>query len=251
MNDYWYSDSRPVYPSWVGYGRRPAGVLVRLLVFAVVVIGVVGAVFWVGPHSFAGGGSDFADGSRPVPSSVPVPSSSSVPVPESDASVYLSTTSSGVPIRWSCDADIHVDLVGSAPEGAEQLLQEAVATLSGLSGLRLSATAGDENLITVRYQSTLPEKESPTAIGLGGPSSLSGGQIIHGAVWLKNTSPQNAPGNPYARQVLIHELMHALGIKHAPEGSMEIMAPVVPPGAPLDPGGYDIAALKAAGCPRG
>ncbi|MDD0858249.1 hypothetical protein NHF46_11680 [Arthrobacter alpinus] len=162
----------------------------------------------------------------------------------------MSTTSSGVPIRWSCEVDIHVGLAGSAPEGAEELLQEAVATLSGLSGLRLSATAGDENLITVRYQPTLPEKESSDAIGLGSSTASSDGQIIHGAVWLKTTSPQNAPGSPYARQVLIHELMHALGIKHAPAGSTEIMAPAVSPGLPLEPGAYDIASLKTAGCPR-
>lgn len=254
MKDPWYSDTRPGNPPWAGHSSQP-GHSSRTArktagsVLAAVVIGAVAAVLWTGVHPLQAGAQNPASAAA-APPQAPPPAA----VPAADAQTYLQTTPTGTPIHWPCGTEIHVKLLGPAPAGAEQLLHDAVATLAGLSGLRLNTgttTAGDENSINVRYQPTLPGNEAADVVGLGGATwSSPSGRITHGDVWIKNTSPDNTPGTPYAREVMLHELMHALGIKHAPDGSTEIMAPVLPPGPPLEPGPRDKASLNAAGCPH-
>lgn len=157
-----------------------------------------------------------------------------------------------VAVLW---AGVHPLQAGAQhPAEAAAAPTHAPVPAADLSGLHLNTatdTAGDENSISVHYQPTLPGNEAADVVGLGGATwSSPSGRITHGDVWIKNTSPDNTPGTPYAREIMLHELMHALGIKHAPDGSAEIMAPALPPGPPLEPGPRDKASLNAAGCPH-
>lgn len=192
-----------------------------------------------------------------IPSTSPVPSlpvhvTSPALTPETRSLLY--STSSGQTIRWSCAAPITVALAGPAPDGADAELTNAVVTLAQLSGLPLHVKTGTTPnapaTITVEYVPDLPAKytSQPDAVGLGGTTPYPSGDIHHGNVWIKSTSPRNIPGIPSARIVMLHELMHAIGIKHAPEGATEIMAPRLTSTTPSDPGPSDRVALKAAGC---
>lgn len=217
-------------------------------------LGIVAAVIWSGTQISTFGTPDSG------PNAAPDTRVDVQDAPQSSNStkknILLRTTRMGLPVRWLCDTDIAVRLLGVSPPGAEQLVEDSVATISQLSGLRLSmssnplTTKNQTNNITIQYLSKLPGKHSPTAVGLGGVQWLPSGRITRGKIWIKSSSPTNTPGSPHARQVMLHELMHSIGIMHAPEDALEVMAPEIPPGPPLEPGPQDIAALKAAGCSR-
>lgn len=249
------SYSLPLHPT-PGPARKTPAFL--LLLTGLTAAALAAAVLWAAPRTTTNPTAT----ATTAPATATATNAATAPAAAvgQDGTALLKTTASGTPIHWTCDTDIHVQLLGPAPDGAQELIDKALTTLNGLSGLHLhttpstptsaSAQAPEEtNSITIRYQPTLQTQETD-AIGLGGATWNNAGQIIHGDVWIKNTSPDNTPSNPYAREVMLHELMHALGIQHAPAGSTEIMAPAIPPGPPIEPGPRDKASLKAAGCPH-
>ncbi len=166
-------------------------------------------------------------------------------------------------LRWSCDEEIPVQLVGPAPEGAEPALTSVVAELAAISGLDLVVPlaepmwSDDEwrvGEILVRFVNP-DERQAPgmafsdkSAIGRGGPIS-SGHTISAGNLAIRTDEPyfsSTDPTTPLGQAVLLHELGHTIGAGHShdDEGVM------TPTGADtsLSPG--DKYVFRLLGCPQ-
>jgi len=166
-------------------------------------------------------------------------------------------------LRWSCDEEISVRLIGPAPAGAEQALTTVVEELAALSGLDLvvppaepgwSDDAWRRGAILVRYVNP-DERQAPgiafddeSAIGRGGPIS-SGHTITAGNLAIRTDAPffdNTDPTTPVGQAVLLHELGHTIGAGHShdDEGVM------TPSGADTSPSAGDKYVFRLLGCPR-
>lgn len=134
---------------------------------------------------------------------------------------------------WALDRHLSVRLVGPTPEGADRLLQRVIAQVSAASSLPLRYAAPldfpapqDEGSITVSYVDDLRTDgtaEVANALGVGGARSVNG-HLVAGTVTLLRC-PDNEPTTPSAHHVMLHELLHALGLGHCAPGLPEVMCP--------------------------
>jgi hypothetical protein len=155
--------------------------------------------------------------------------------------------------HWPCGHDIPVWSFG-APPGSEADLVWAVETLASVSGvpLRYAGPGAQEDregrgAITVNYGDH-PMFEDPEVAGVGGPAIWPEGLILQGSVTLRPDQVSPVAGDPWARALTMHELMHAMGVDHAARHRREIMAE----GPGSDPqmllGHGDLFALHLVGC---
>lgn len=166
-------------------------------------------------------------------------------------------------LHWSCDDEIRVQLVGPAPDGAEQALESVVAELTSLSGLDLVVPPTEpkwsddewrDGDILVRYVNP-DERQVPgiafndeSAIGRGGPIS-SGHTITAGHLAIRIDEPyfnSTDPTTALGQAVLLHELGHTIGAGHShdDEGVM------TPSGADTHLSAGDKYVFRLLGCPQ-
>lgn len=149
----------------------------------------------------------------------------------------------GVPVRWRCDHEIPVRLVGPAPDAAGRLLKQVVRQVIRASGLPLVYAAHNlawsdsvflEGELTVRYvdpdvrQAPGLAFQDDDAVGRGGPTWGNDGVITAGHVAIRTDEPftgDTSPASSYGRSVLLHELIHAVGGDHAADDTGSVMAP--------------------------
>ena len=153
------------------------------------------------------------------------------------------------PPVWKLTAPLRLVLAGPCPEGAGKVLREAVDIVRPelVVPLEIAAPRADESPtggaapgeIVIRYAVEAPAREGH----LGHGSSASVGDFhISGEVSLLDV-PQNAPHSTSALSVMLHELMHALGVGHCADGLDEVMTPTSRDRRALGRG--DRAALRA------
>jgi len=169
-------------------------------------------------------------------------------------------TVEGAPPHWTCSRDIAVVLVGTVPAGAEEALREVVDSLASASRLDMHVETAESAMpargsIAVYYA---PEGVAPAsfsvedpAVGRGGPryftAGAAAGVIEQGEVVIRDDVPGLEPTTNAGKQVLAHEVMHALGSGHSADGLPEVMTPRVSgqwPGL----GRGDQVALQVVGC---
>lgn len=173
-----------------------------------------------------------------------------------DLDYAVMTTESGHIAHWPCGREIPVSTIGSPP-GVIGDIVWAVDVLAWTSGLPLRyvgpAVEHDrraEGTISVTFGHHPDFDLSPTIAGVGGPSVMwADGRISEGAVTLRPEKMNPYGGDPGTRAVILHELMHAIGVTHAAHGRPEVMAPETAP-LPQTLLGYgDRFALHVVGCP--
>lgn len=167
------------------------------------------------------------------------------------------TTDSGYIGHWPCGHEIPVWTYGSPPGNAGDVAW-AVETLAWESGLPLRyAGPGPEHdresegAITVTFGHHPDFDLATTIAGIGGPTALwANGLISGGAVTLRPEMMDPYGGDPGTRTVILHELMHAVGVNHAADHRAEVMAPQTAPEPQTILGYGDQYALHLVGCPR-
>lgn len=217
--------------------RLPRGLVIggiALLVIAVIAAAIV--VTAVGAHAAAP--------TSPAASS----SRASASLVEGRDYSYLEKTDAR-PDRWSCDTPIDVGLAAGAPSGASAAVRTAVERIAALSGLPLRYGTPAAPQISVAYvpTSTVQRLGGGDAVGVAQTRADASGTYQHAAVDIAADAAVNVPGSATAGLVLLHELMHAVGLGHA-TATDEVMAPVLDAHAAPDLGRGDIAALQSVGC---
>lgn len=145
---------------------------------------------------------------------------------------YLATTDDGGPITWACGAVIEVEVnPQGAPEGYAELVASAVATVNEASGFTFEIV-GETDDRTFFERRTGPvllgwadEAEVPdlagSVAGLGGSSYLTGpgGAVaVSGTVVIDTDLPRGWFRGMDEEAVLVHELLHVLGLGHTEQG---------------------------------
>lgn len=159
----------------------------------------------------------------------------------------------GEPVRWACATPITVALHGDVPAGTAIALEKAVAVLGDASGLPLTIITAPDTAakITVAYGphgSSLGHLDlTGDELGVGGPV-FRDGEIISGAVLIRDDRPSTDPATAIGQATLAHELAHALGLGHAAQDAAQLMSPALTPGSVPTLGPGDRAALARLGC---
>lgn len=187
-----------------------------------------------------------------------------VAVATSGSHAFLYVTASGAPIGFDpCRPIRYVVRPDGAPAAGDQLIAEAVAVISGATGLAF-VDAGytseepllDRPLVQARYgdgwapvlfgwsdEGTDPELAGPTA-GLGGvsvvPAATGPGEFLAGGRVLLDAPDLTAilaspDGYARARAVVVHEVAHVVGLDHVADAG-ELMAPAMGALTALGPG---------------
>jgi hypothetical protein len=220
--------------------RRPGRGLVvgGIAVLVLVLLAVAGVVVALGAHAA-------------TPDAVPSPAasaSSSAALVEGVDYAYLEKTG-GRPDRWSCTTPIQVGLTAGAPSGASAAVRAAVERIASVSGLPLRYGDAAEPQITVSYVPTSTVQRlghEDDAVGVT-RTTAAAGAYVHADVDIAADAVVNRTGSATAGLVLLHELMHAVGLGHA-TATDEVMAPVLDPQKAPDLGLGDVAALESVGC---
>lgn len=167
----------------------------------------------------------------------------------------------GAPPHWSCAHPIPVVLAGEVPPGAEESFNQIVPQLAEVSGLPLRSERSvahvppEASRVTVYYaaEGVAPGSFSAEGdvLGRGGVSYFStgssAGMVVVGEVVVRNDTPGFEPTTRLGRDVLAHELMHALAISHSQPDLKEVMMPFAHEQWP-ELGQGDRLALKIVGC---
>lgn len=166
----------------------------------------------------------------------------------------------GKPIRWNCASEINVTLIGNQPAGSQDALQTVVPELGKASGLPLRLTPpkdsrdGTARAITVYYgpigtSIDVLALNNPGELGVGGPVWNDKGDIVSGAVLVRDDTSSADPRTPEGRHVLMHEVAHALGLGHSEDANAELMVPESSSDSAPTLGPGDHEALRLVGCP--
>lgn len=232
-------------------GSGCTGVVATLVIIAMVISGVV----WLSPVLDLGNLRDAVitqDGLDGVPGS------------GGEGYTFLSTTSSGQPITWACEAQIEVVVnPEGAPDGYAELVASALATVNDASSFTF-VDAGETDdreffdrgrgpvLLGWADEEEVPQLAGQTA-GVGGASFLTGpggrGRAVGGMVVLDRDLPGGWFGRGVDEEVvLVHELLHVLGLGHTEDPS-QLMAAEHTTQSQLGEGDLaGLAALEAAAC---
>ena len=87
-------------------------------------------------------------------------------------------------------------------------------------------------------------------LGQGGVRAYDDGRVTSGWVGIRTDEPTTDPSTTTGREVLWHELAHAVNLGHSQQetANPEMMAPTMEPGQPLAWGPGDLYALASVGC---
>ncbi|KIS28714.1 peptidase M10A and M12B matrixin and adamalysin [Arthrobacter sp. SPG23] len=180
------------------------------------------------------------------------------PPAASDSFKFLATNDDGTPVGYSPCRPLHyVVNAGLAPAGAENLVEDAIGTISRATGIRFindgpTAEAPAEERDPYQPETygerwaplliawTTPEaapKLKGQVIGTGGSThySFDGGPKTFVTGSLDLDAPQIAgelerpQGSAYATAVILHELSHVMGLEHV-DDPRQLMYPEI--GAP-------------------
>lgn len=160
-----------------------------------------------------------------------------VPGSGGEGYTYLATTTDGAPVTWRCEALIEVEVnPRGAPEGYAELVASAFETLNAATSFTFEAVGETDDrqffdrgpgpvLLGWADEEEVPQLAGPVA-GLGGASYLSGpggARSVGGLVVLDTDLPRGWFRGVDEESVLVHELLHVLGLGHAEEGD-QLMA---------------------------
>lgn len=158
-------------------------------------------------------------------------------------------------VHWPCDTPIRVALDASAPAGAEHDLATAIARTREASGIPLLlAASGGAVEIKVRYAArgeAAGDPDLPISDGevLGRTlTSTVGDQISRAVIVIRSDHPLTTPGTDSGLSILLHELLHAVGLDHGQDGADEVMTPRYQADRPALLGRGDAYALSVVGC---
>lgn len=192
-----------------------AGVIATVAILALVISGVIA----VSPVV------DFADVRRTVLTHDRL---DGVPGSGGEGYTYLATTRSGAPVTWACEAVIEVEVnPQGAPEGYEELVTSAFATVNEASSFTFEIVGETEDrqffdrrpgpvLLGWADEEEVPDLAGPVA-GLGGSSYVTGhgGAVaVSGTVVIDTDLPRGWFRGMDEEAVLVHELLHVLGLGH-------------------------------------
>ncbi|WP_130011671.1 matrixin family metalloprotease [Serinicoccus sediminis] len=143
---------------------------------------------------------------------------------------FMQVTEDGSPITWGCQARIEVEVnPDGAPEGYADLVASAVGRVNDVSGFTFVVTGETDDreftgrqrgpvLIGWADEEEVRELTGPTA-GLGGASYVigpgGGARSVGGMVVLDTDMPTGWLGGLDEETVLVHELVHVLGLGHS------------------------------------
>ncbi|WP_298887398.1 matrixin family metalloprotease [uncultured Serinicoccus sp.] len=143
---------------------------------------------------------------------------------------FMQVSDGGRPVTWGCAARIDVEVnPEGAPQGYAELVASAVQRVNEASGFTFVVTGETEDrefqgrqrgpvLIGWADEEEVPELAGPTA-GLGGASYVVGpggdARSVGGMVVLDTDMPGGWLGGLDEETVLVHELVHVLGLGHS------------------------------------
>lgn len=211
-----------VVPSSATPARRSALSRVLGLVAIVLVVAIVLAFITslaTGPNALLGGTIDNADHTL-------------------DGDPWLETNRSGEPLTWACEPIRYRLVVEGAPAGATAFVAEGVQTLEQASGGTIDLTP-DVGLstwddyepgyrgITIGWAPDSLADWDDETVGQGGAYALLWGDYQSGDAWIHPDLDELTYEFTHssAGAVFLHELAHAVGLGHVPDGSDSIMTP--------------------------
>ena len=169
---------------------------------------------------------------------------------------FMSTSGRGVPVTWPCEATIEIEVnPQDAPEGYEDLVASAVDRVNAATSFTFEMVGETDDrevddrdagpvLLMWADEDEVPELTGPTA-GIGGATYLRGGgrgRAVGGMVVIDVDQPRGFLRRSDPEPVLVHELLHVLGLGHTDDRS-QLMAPEYSSQRGLGDG--DLAGLRA------
>ena len=161
-----------------------------------------------------------------------------VPGSGGEGYTFMQVTDGGGPVTWECGAVIELEVnPQGAPEGYADLVAAAVAQVDEVSGFTFEVIGETDDreftgrgrgpvLLGWADEGEVPELTGPTA-GLGGASYVigpgGGARSVGGMVVLDTDQPGGWLGGLDDQTVLVHELIHVLGLGHS-EDPDQLMA---------------------------